>query len=244
MPPSIPQAITPGIPLPFPRQHPALGTPPALTASPSVLQGHPAHTQTRRPSNPCPPGRDTACHQPLGQGHPFLAGPTWAALSPACASPSAAPAQGSPTFPLPARLGTQPRSTGCRDGRLCLCLWWPAGVRARAGTGREPVPTGRERAATGRDGRGESGYQRVGSRHGQAGQQRARSRHGWARNRQLRASDGRGQAGGDGQGAGGTGGQEGDNNGQGWPGMGKEQAAMGREQAWAAGSRHRWAESR
>ena len=76
MPPCIPPAITPGVPLPLPHQHPALGTPPALTASPSVLQGHPAGTQTPKPSKPCPPGRDTACHQPLGQGHLFLAGPT------------------------------------------------------------------------------------------------------------------------------------------------------------------------
>lgn len=59
-----PQAITSGILLPLPCQHPALGTPPALIASFSVLQRHPARTKTTRLCKLFPPGRDSVRQRP------------------------------------------------------------------------------------------------------------------------------------------------------------------------------------
>lgn len=144
-------AITPVIPLPLPHQHPTLSTPPALTASPPLLQGNPACTQTPETLHPLSPGRDTVSHQPLGQGH--LAGPTCDALSCACAPASTAQGSHSPSRPgallscPPARLGTQ-RQAGLRNTLV-------PGLPRRAAL---PVPvvtsrcqsTGREQAATGR----------------------------------------------------------------------------------------------
>lgn len=59
-----PSAITPGIPLPLPCQHPALGTPPTLTASFSVLQGHRALTKTTSLCKPFLPGRESVRQTP------------------------------------------------------------------------------------------------------------------------------------------------------------------------------------
>lgn len=72
-----PLGNTPGIPLPLPC-HPALGTPPALTARPSVLQGHSARTKTRLCKRAFSP------RQGQGQAEP------WSTLSPALPVPSVA----------------------------------------------------------------------------------------------------------------------------------------------------------
>lgn len=110
-----PPAITPRIPLPLPCQHPALGTSPALTASFSVLQGHPARTKTTRLCKPFPPGRDSI--------------------------------RQTPGAPCP---------------RLCRCHRWPAGVRAREGTGRD-------RQGAGTDGQGPGRHRKVGEKAGTNG---------------------------------------------------------------------------
>lgn len=109
-----PPGNTPGIPLPLPC-HPALGTPPALTARPSVLQGHSTRTKTTRPCKPFPPGRDRV--------------------------------RQSPGAPCP---------------RLCRCHRWPAGVRAREGTGRDGL-------GAGTDGQGLGRHRKVGEEAGTNG---------------------------------------------------------------------------
>lgn len=70
--PQHPPAITSGIPLPLPCQHP-----PGHPSGPSVLQGHAARTKTMRLCEPFSPGRDSVRQSP-------------GALSPALPVPSVA----------------------------------------------------------------------------------------------------------------------------------------------------------
>ena len=138
-----------------------------------------------------------------GAGPPFPSGTHLSCLVPCVCLSQRSPSPRVPPSPpcpgqhpaacLPAQLGAQgqagPRSTlppGCWDGRLCLCLWWPAGVRARAGSGQGPAGS-RYRRAGSRQRRAGSGERWAGSRYQGAG-----SGQGAGSDRQVAGTNGQG----------------------------------------------------
>lgn len=144
-------AITSVIPSPLPHQHPTLSTPPALTASPPLLQGNPACTQTPETLQPLSPRQGHGQPPALGPGPP---GRTHLRYLVLCMCPC----QHSPRIPPP----LPARSTSRLPAR-------PAGHTAAGRAPEHPVPglprraalpvpvvasrcqsTGREQAATGR----------------------------------------------------------------------------------------------
>ena len=120
----------------------------------------------RGPPNPLPPRRGHRLPPALGAGPPF---PSGTPPHPGCLVPC--------TFLCP----QVPPSPPCPGQRPCLCRWWPAGVRAPAGTGGQRAPAGRDQqgpAGTGGQAATGSEWEATSREQVPTGREQARDRQG------------------------------------------------------------------